>query len=172
MTGSPESLTPAQKEVLRLYHRRFSAGEIARELDISTTAVTERLRSARAKLDVSSSAEAARLLFDHENEVDETTQDAVASRAEDTENTVVAPEQAPESEHQKLGDTRSGVTSPPQSRPSMWLLRWPPPWRTGSGGKGDMTVAESLLLVVVMTAVILLAVGLYLLGVKALSSLV
>jgi DNA-binding CsgD family transcriptional regulator len=59
-------LTEAEREVLRLWLRRASAKEIARDLGITHWAVNERLRSARRRLGVASSNEAARLLADAE----------------------------------------------------------------------------------------------------------
>lgn len=55
-------LTEAEREVLRLWLRRSSAKEIALELGITHWAVNERLRSARRRLGVADSSEAARLL--------------------------------------------------------------------------------------------------------------
>lgn len=59
------SLTESEREVLRLW-LQLEAKEIAVRLGLTPTAVTERLRTARRRLNVSSSAEAARLLADYE----------------------------------------------------------------------------------------------------------
>ena len=59
-------LTEREREVLRLLVRGHDIKSIARELSISATAANERLRSARQKLGVSSSREAARILAAHE----------------------------------------------------------------------------------------------------------
>ncbi|HZG08113.1 MAG TPA: LuxR C-terminal-related transcriptional regulator [Allosphingosinicella sp.] len=144
MSRLPESLTEAQKEVLRLFYRRFGAGEIARELDISTTAVTERLRSARAKMNVSSSAEAARRLHEYEGE-------------QPTKTDV---------------DIELGVTPPPESPSSLPSSRPPWPWRTRSRPTNDLTLWQKVALIIALTAIIMVAMGIYLLGVQALSSLV
>jgi DNA-binding CsgD family transcriptional regulator len=67
---SVERLTEREREVLRLLVRGHDVKSIARELSISTTAANERLRSARQKLGVSSSREAARILGASEGGID------------------------------------------------------------------------------------------------------
>ncbi len=62
MGSEVAKLTDAEREVLRLWSRRASAKEIAIELGITHWAVNERLRSARRRLSVADSNEAARLL--------------------------------------------------------------------------------------------------------------
>lgn len=61
-------LTERERDVLRLLVRGHDVKSIARELSISTTAANERLRSARLKLGVSSSREAARILAAEEGD--------------------------------------------------------------------------------------------------------
>ena len=61
-----ESLTEAQRACLRLVAAGLEAKEIARELEISSHAVIERLRAARRQLGVSTSREAARLMLQSE----------------------------------------------------------------------------------------------------------
>jgi DNA-binding CsgD family transcriptional regulator len=60
------SLTEREREVLRLLANGHDIKSIARELSISTSAVTDRLRHARRKLGVSTSREAARMLANGE----------------------------------------------------------------------------------------------------------
>lgn len=62
------ALTEKEKQTLRLIVRGHDAKSIARSLDLSVHTINERLRDARHKLAVSSSREAARLLFDAEGE--------------------------------------------------------------------------------------------------------
>lgn len=57
------TLTEREKQTLRLIVRGHDAKSIARSLDLSVHTINERLRDARRKLAVSSSREAARLLF-------------------------------------------------------------------------------------------------------------
>lgn len=59
---SPERLTEKEKECLRLWLAPATAKEIAIELGVSHHAVEKRLKSARAKLDVQTSLDAARIL--------------------------------------------------------------------------------------------------------------
>ena len=66
MTASADRLTEKEKETLRLFLRGHDAKSSARELDLSVHTINERLRSARRKLDVTSSREAARVLFESE----------------------------------------------------------------------------------------------------------
>lgn len=66
MAAEVDKLTEAEREVLRLWARRASAKEIALELGITHWAVNERLRSARRRLGVADSNEAARLLAEAE----------------------------------------------------------------------------------------------------------
>jgi DNA-binding CsgD family transcriptional regulator len=58
------SLTEREREVLRLLANGHDIKSIARELSISPSAVTDRLRQARRKLGLSTSREAARLFAD------------------------------------------------------------------------------------------------------------
>ena len=62
----PDTLTEKEKETLRLLLRGHDAKSSACELDLSVHTINERLRSARRKLDVTSSREAARVLFESE----------------------------------------------------------------------------------------------------------
>jgi DNA-binding CsgD family transcriptional regulator len=62
-----QKLTPRQKEILRLLLNGFDAKSAARELGISVHTVTEHLREARRHLGVSSSREAARILWQVES---------------------------------------------------------------------------------------------------------
>lgn len=78
-----EELTEKEKETLRLMARGHDAKSMARELSRSVHTINERLRVARRKLDVTSSREAARLLFESEadaykNPVYESLRDAEA----------------------------------------------------------------------------------------------
>ncbi|WP_315760202.1 DUF4019 domain-containing protein [Sphingomonas sp. Y38-1Y] len=61
-----EALTEKEKQTLRLIVRGHDAKSSARALDLSVHTINERLREARRKLSVSSSREAARLLFEAE----------------------------------------------------------------------------------------------------------
>src|SRR3546814_3464446 len=67
-TQGINALTEKEKQTLRLIVRGHDAKSIARNLDLSVHTINERLRDARRKLTVSSSREAARLLFDAEGE--------------------------------------------------------------------------------------------------------
>lgn len=66
MTTGPQALSEREKETLRLLLLGHDAKSIARHLGLSVHTVNERLRDARRKLHVSSSREAARLLFQSE----------------------------------------------------------------------------------------------------------
>ncbi|RDE06783.1 helix-turn-helix domain-containing protein [Sphingomonas aracearum] len=61
-----DSLTEREKQTLRLIVRGHDAKSIARSLDLSVHTINERLREARRKVGVSSSREAARMLFEAE----------------------------------------------------------------------------------------------------------
>ncbi|HVI99159.1 MAG TPA: DUF4019 domain-containing protein [Sphingomonas sp.] len=65
-TQGIDALTEKEKQTLRLIVRGHDAKSIARSFDLSVHTINERLRDARRKLAVSSSREAARLLFDAE----------------------------------------------------------------------------------------------------------
>jgi DNA-binding CsgD family transcriptional regulator len=60
-------LTEREREVLRLLAHGYDIKSAALELSISASAVSDRLRQARRKLEVSSSREAARVLVAHES---------------------------------------------------------------------------------------------------------
>jgi len=81
------ALTDKEKQTLRLILRGHDAKSIARSLDLSVHTINERLRDARRKLAVSSSREAARLLFDTEGKTPDSLGDAkigeVSARSEE-----------------------------------------------------------------------------------------
>ncbi|SFG22473.1 regulatory protein, luxR family [Novosphingobium sp. CF614] len=66
MSEGYRELTEKEKQTLRLIVRGHDAKSMARHLGLSVHTVNERLRDARRKLSVSSSREAARLLFETE----------------------------------------------------------------------------------------------------------
>lgn len=66
MAAGYRELTEKEKQTLRLMVRGHDAKSMARHLGLSVHTVNERLRDARRKLEVSSSREAARLLFNAE----------------------------------------------------------------------------------------------------------
>jgi DNA-binding CsgD family transcriptional regulator len=68
MSSGYQALTEKEKQTLRLMVRGHDAKSMARQLGLSVHTVNERLREARRKLQVSSSREAARLVFDTEGE--------------------------------------------------------------------------------------------------------
>jgi len=61
-----QALTEKEKETLRLIVRGYDAKALARHFGLSVHTINERLRHARRKLEVPSSREAARLLFEQE----------------------------------------------------------------------------------------------------------
>lgn len=68
MPVEPQPSSDREKAVLRLFGQGHDAKSTASQLGISVNAVNERLRSARRKLGVSSSREAARLFVSSETE--------------------------------------------------------------------------------------------------------
>lgn len=70
-SGVVDSLTEKEKEALRLLLVGHNAKSIAQELNLSVHTVNDRFRSARQKLRVASSREAARVLSIHENRTPE-----------------------------------------------------------------------------------------------------
>lgn len=68
MATGYQALTEKEKQTLRLMVRGHDAKSLARHLGLSVHTINERLRDARRKLEVSSSREAARLVFDTERE--------------------------------------------------------------------------------------------------------
>lgn len=68
MASGYQALTEKEKQTLRLMVRGHDAKSMARHLGLSVHTVNERLRDARRKLEVSSSREAARLVFRTEAE--------------------------------------------------------------------------------------------------------
>ena len=66
MSANYQALTEKEKQTLRLIVRGHDAKSLARHLGLSVHTVNERLRDARRKLEVSSSREAARQLFESE----------------------------------------------------------------------------------------------------------
>lgn len=72
MTDSDWALSEKEKQTLRLIVRGHDAKSAARHLGLSVHTINERLRDARRKMAVSSSREAARLLFERESPIPET----------------------------------------------------------------------------------------------------
>jgi DNA-binding CsgD family transcriptional regulator len=68
MSAGYQALTEKEKQTLRLIVRGHDAKSTARHLGLSVHTVNERLRDARRKLEVSSSREAARLVFSTEGD--------------------------------------------------------------------------------------------------------
>ncbi|MBV7258737.1 helix-turn-helix domain-containing protein [Erythrobacter crassostreae] len=68
MDPEPEILSDKEKQTLRLIVRGHDAKSAARALELSVHTINERLRAARRKLGVTSSREAARVLFESETE--------------------------------------------------------------------------------------------------------
>ena len=66
MDEACDALTEKEKETLRLMVRGHDAKSMANTLSLSVHTINERLRAARRKLDVTSSREAARLLYESE----------------------------------------------------------------------------------------------------------
>lgn len=66
MEQALDELSEKEKQTLRLIVRGHDAKSLAAELDLSVHTINERLRVARRKLGVTSSREAARLLFESE----------------------------------------------------------------------------------------------------------
>lgn len=66
MTAGYQALSEKEKQTLRLMVRGHDAKSLAKHLNLSVHTVNERLRDARRKLQVSSSREAARLVFEAE----------------------------------------------------------------------------------------------------------
>ena len=87
-------LTEREKQTLRLIVRGHDAKSVARHLDLSVHTINERLRDARRKMAVSSSREAARMLFEQEGDTPETPVPAQIGEAVDapTAQTVATPE--------------------------------------------------------------------------------
>ena len=72
------SLTTAEREALRLLLRHTDVNLVARALNISTSAVDKRLQSARRKLGVTRSLDAALLLAQEEGDTGRTVQVALS----------------------------------------------------------------------------------------------
>ena len=68
MSAGYQALTEKEKQTLRLIVRGHDAKSLARHFGLSIHTVNERLRDARRKLEVSSSREAARRLFETEGD--------------------------------------------------------------------------------------------------------
>ncbi|MGB3739406.1 MAG: LuxR C-terminal-related transcriptional regulator, partial [Pontixanthobacter sp.] len=68
MNDGLDALTAKEKEALRLMVRGHDAKSMASQLDLSVHTINDRLRAARRKMQVTSSREAARLLFEDETE--------------------------------------------------------------------------------------------------------
>ncbi len=67
MDARVNKLTEREKQALRLLLRGFDVKTCARELGVTSNTITERLRSSRTKLGVTSSREAARILIKTED---------------------------------------------------------------------------------------------------------
>ena len=86
MPAGYQALTEKEKQTLRLIVRGHDAKSLARHFGLSVHTVNERLRDARRKLEVSSSREAARLLFETEGDDPQNLADKQIGEAEPSKN--------------------------------------------------------------------------------------
>jgi DNA-binding CsgD family transcriptional regulator len=163
-----DRLSDGQKECLRLFHARWEVKDIARRLGRSPVTVHQRLAAARKHLGVDRSAEAARLLFDHENADPATARPVPPAPARAPADTfAVAAAQA--------GGTVDPLYSPPPYGPSMLAepspdragavtetpqpLGFPLPFPTRDRPVNDLSFGAKLLYVVGLAALIALVFG-------------
>jgi DNA-binding CsgD family transcriptional regulator len=159
-------LTERQRECLRLVFRGFEVKEIARELDLSPTAVVERLRGARRALGVESSREAARLLAGYENS-------GVNMRHVDTPQPVadipypLSSAGASQDMAGSDGPTRLQEVSAPfiALTPAAEPQNVPWPWRRKGARSNDLTLSQRFLASGGLTIAIALSVAIILIAV-------
>lgn len=113
MQNAHSTLTEKEKQTLRLIVRGHDAKSAARHLGLSVHTINERLRDARRKLAVSSSREAARLLFEQEGTHPEKSADEALGEAPALSD--VGGASRPES-------GRGGWSHPPRTRTGVFIM--------------------------------------------------
>lgn len=155
-------LTDAEREVLRLWHRRASAKKIALQLGITHWAVNERLRSARRRLGVADSSEAARLLA--EAEAPETPEGSYNRVVYEPQAVAAAAEFGPDRSRERQQATAAGkavreVQADFNVSPFVNRLGFRLPFPTHGKTRNDLTVSERLLWIGGAAVCIIVAVG-------------
>jgi DNA-binding CsgD family transcriptional regulator len=147
-----EKLSEAQKACLRLVQQGYEVKEIARLLETTPGAVTERLRAARQKLDAASSRQAARTLAQHES------QKAYTSSV--TASHVIADDAQPAMLHRSItrsaGSSQSGGSLREEQAPYLTgdaSRRRHFPWPIPIAGKrnNDLTIFQTMIVILGLT---------------------
>ena len=112
MVDGVEALTDKEKDALRLLLAGHDAKSSARELDLSHHTINDRLRSARRKLGVNTSREAARLLGEAEHTIPNP---LVHSALGDAAH-------APEGNHSGVARERPGISRPDWAVKGMFIV--------------------------------------------------
>ncbi len=163
MDDRPAGLSPRQLQCLRLVARGWEAKEIGRELGISDLTVKNHLSAARAALGVARSIDAARLVAAWEAAGDAEGKGAGAAGASGTSTLtgipdrsyleVEAPGQSGMSADTGLGDA-GGLSFHREARV-------PLPFPTRRGQRNDLGIAARLGLMVLLTVLLIAAVGFF-----------
>lgn len=163
--SSVSRLSEAQRACLRLVMQGYEAKEIARQLNITPHAVVERLRAARRIVNAQSSREAARLLAAHE-------QDATYNRIGDNPLGIVPTPPLPPIMPSSNGSTGSAGAQPEtqpealriqeEQAPYMFApatprMVFPLPFPTREHQRNDLTIVQTLVLVVGLTIALAVA---------------
>jgi len=134
-----DRLTEGQKECLRLFHARWEVKDIARSIGRSPVTVNQRLTAARRHLGVDRSAEAARLLAEHEN----------ASTAPTYSPPIYEP--------LIVGEGTTPPAHPPHGDGEHW--GFPMPFPTRGRPANDLTFTGKIIYALVLAALIALVFG-------------
>lgn len=159
MDDRPTGLSPRQLQCLRLVARGWEAKEIGRELGISDLTVKNHLSAARTALGVARSIDAARLVvaWDADGEGAETAGASGTSTLTGIPDRsylgVEAPGQSGMSADTGLGDA-GGLSFDREARV-------PLPFPTRRGQRNDLGIAARLALMVMLTVLLIAAVGFF-----------
>lgn len=170
MTPPFETLTPRERDCLRLVLTLQESKRIAPELGLTAGTVDQYLKNAARKLGVSGRREAAELLRGHEQALLQNSEfqpGAVASPAEPIEKAVAANEAAT-GHHLELHEERASFTLGPKQG------NWGATLLTGSNAGGDLNAlspARRMLVMARWTVLSLLAFGIAASGTKSLGEI-
>lgn len=151
------ALSARQLQCLRLVARGWEAKDIGRELGISDLTVKNHLGAARAVLGVSRSIDAARLVEDHEKRADATGASGTSAPRGIADRDYLADEPARQSEAENAPEgLRDAGYLPLDARPIL-----PLPFPTRRGQRNELGLGARLALVVILTVLLIAAVGFF-----------
>lgn len=152
------SLSPRQRQCLRLVARGWEAKDIGRELGISDLTVKNHLSAARTALGVARSIDAARLLEAHETSGASGTSTPMGIADRDYSALESPRQSGREDATEGLRDAAGLRWDEPHAPPPVII---PLPFPTRRGQRNELGLGARLALVVILTVLLIAAVGFF-----------